>query len=674
MPSLEDQLSNDLVDETRRKRRLAGGQTDETDDSDIGGSTGPVTGPPSGEYDQYPTGGGATLPPPVPEGSGGDTAGVGIPNTGVAGGKDRGPVDMGGGQDYSNFQLNPGFLIGFDPGKLNDPNKMPGESGKYTDAAKLWGAVTQTVGASRGNMDQAIEIMRAKGFPNAKAVGDDKIDFGDGRGPIDVFRSDGQPVFQNTTGNAQYESDYASGVRGPMLGLGAGGAAPPIPQATTQNSGGGGITPPDPFAASGGGIYFPNTGQWVPKNNPAAISAAEAANGGPGLDGGVSTGGGEVDTGGGGGDPRWAIDELPQDYEEDNRNPDTGLLGAGAGGQSIQPLEATTPDGGDGNISPDDSFTVNAKDQLASQAADAQTLTTPTPPKTDLESLLTTMLTEQRSKRAADDALRAKVHGGIINQIDSASGPVDADSADLVAQRSAYGGDIDRGLARTREAMAARAAATGMPTGALDAGIQSSTDAASQSKASNNASLLATKYRDNLNTLQSALSQGAGVLSDEETRQLQAEIAATQSRLTKLGLDQSGQLGNRSLDVQSQLGNRSQDIQLLLGNKGLDIQKLLGLKGMELQKYLGDKGMELQKYLGDRGLDMQKYISDRGFDVQKMQLDLQSKGIDLQGRGLDLEDKRIDNQDRQFYDQLGIGVGDREAALNEALMAMLSGR
>lgn len=68
------------------------------------------------------------------------------------------------------------------------------------------------------------------------------------------------------------------------LGPGAGGPAPPVgdpqgtslaPAATTQAPAGGA----DPFAAAGGGQYFGDTGQWIPNNNEAALTAARARTG-----------------------------------------------------------------------------------------------------------------------------------------------------------------------------------------------------------------------------------------------------------------------------------------------------------------------------------------------------------------------------------------------------------
>jgi hypothetical protein len=155
-----------------------------------------------------------------------------------------------------------GFLVGFDTAKLNDPNKQPGESGKYTPAAKAFAKITQTLGGGRGDLEGWVNAARQSGFPNARSVGDDKIDFGDGAGPIDVVRSDGQVVFQNTTGNANYEATHGGGSSGGGSNLQSmfdrvfGTSPPPSTERNPDTGliglGGGGPNPPDVPTTGGG--------------------------------------------------------------------------------------------------------------------------------------------------------------------------------------------------------------------------------------------------------------------------------------------------------------------------------------------------------------------------------------------------------------------------------------
>lgn len=78
-----------------------------------------------------------------------------------------------------------GVNDGFDLGKLNDPGK---NTIKY-QAARVFDQFDPT--AYRQNPGSVIAALGKAGL-NARQVGDDKIDFGDGYGPIDVVTSGGQ--------------------------------------------------------------------------------------------------------------------------------------------------------------------------------------------------------------------------------------------------------------------------------------------------------------------------------------------------------------------------------------------------------------------------------------------------------------------------------------------------
>lgn len=163
------------------------------------------------------------------------------------------------------------FLLGFETSKIYDPNKQAGESGKYTPAAKAFGqAYMGGVDIARGNLEPMLNTLKSQ-FPNARIVGDDKIDFGDGNGPIDVVRSDGSIVFQNTTGNPVYEQAYAAG----QVGHGAPQAA--LSQALA-------MAPTAQKPAGGGGKVdsihdYYNPGPMAPGGNhqPHEMTPAEAA-------------------------------------------------------------------------------------------------------------------------------------------------------------------------------------------------------------------------------------------------------------------------------------------------------------------------------------------------------------------------------------------------------------
>lgn len=88
-----------------------------------------------------------------------------------------------------------GSVQGFDTGKINNPGHV---NDKYTAALRAFaGGLGSGVQIGRSNLQGMVDYAKRNGFPNAKAVGDDHIDYGDGKGPIDVIQSNGSVWFQN---------------------------------------------------------------------------------------------------------------------------------------------------------------------------------------------------------------------------------------------------------------------------------------------------------------------------------------------------------------------------------------------------------------------------------------------------------------------------------------------
>ena len=197
-----------------------------------------------------------------------------------------------------------GMILGYDTGKLNDPTYTKGT--KYNDAVRAFsGGLKQDVGLSRGGLDNMINYLKSNGFANAQGVGDDKIDFGDGAGPIDVIRSDGQIVFQDPRGvdkgagggnpgamtNSRPGSvvgDMTTSPINPTAGvvLGDPSAPGPTEAGTTANAPG---MPAGWEDAGNGWAVNPATGQRLPTNHPdfqkllaAAPPPAAGAPGAPG--------------------------------------------------------------------------------------------------------------------------------------------------------------------------------------------------------------------------------------------------------------------------------------------------------------------------------------------------------------------------------------------------------
>jgi hypothetical protein len=84
-------------------------------------------------------------------------------------------------------------IQGFDFRKLSDTTH---QTDKYSPAVRAFSqalyALKPDAAASRDHLAPIVDYVKQLGFPNATAVGDDKIDFGDGVGPIDVITSSNQ--------------------------------------------------------------------------------------------------------------------------------------------------------------------------------------------------------------------------------------------------------------------------------------------------------------------------------------------------------------------------------------------------------------------------------------------------------------------------------------------------
>lgn len=108
-------------------------------------------------------------------------------------------------------------LEGFDSGKLNDPNKH--------DAKYDFARIASNYPPTPAGLQQAMAQIK-QAYPNAQLIGDDKVDFGDGYGPVDVIRAagDGGKAWHfegQDNGAAQGASGAAPGGQGgdPMTQL-----------------------------------------------------------------------------------------------------------------------------------------------------------------------------------------------------------------------------------------------------------------------------------------------------------------------------------------------------------------------------------------------------------------------------------------------------------------------
>ena len=142
---------------------------------------------------------------------------------------------------------------GWDPGKLNDPGKRNAKY-DFMRAVQELGTVRQE--SARGNLQPIVQYMIDRmGYDPSKirVTSDDKIDFGDGYGPVDVLTSGGQWWWQPDSTAGPAPKPGAPPTPGGMIPGhgGPGGAAPPrpgaLPRPGTPSGGPGGQQPADWF-------------------------------------------------------------------------------------------------------------------------------------------------------------------------------------------------------------------------------------------------------------------------------------------------------------------------------------------------------------------------------------------------------------------------------------------
>jgi hypothetical protein len=163
-------------------------------------------------------------------------------------GGEPGPIDNPGGTNTGVSGYGPGGepvppidapkyapIQGFDFEKLSGA-KPYDSAEKYSDSVR---AFSQYLGGggkvARNDLGGLTEWLQANGFGNARAVGDDKVDFGDGRGPIDIITSSGDVWFQN--GPDRFED--SGGGQDPWSMFGGSGGFPGAGMGMSGASGGG---------------------------------------------------------------------------------------------------------------------------------------------------------------------------------------------------------------------------------------------------------------------------------------------------------------------------------------------------------------------------------------------------------------------------------------------------
>lgn len=181
----------------------------------------------------------------------------------------------------------------------------------------------------------------------------------------------------------------------------------------------------------------------------------------------------------------------------------------------------------------------------------------PPPDYSNLDKMLQDMLQKQQQDNAARQAYNDKIHGSILDTINTNSKPVTADDPIITSQMAAYRGEQGRNTQLMREALAERNMATGGTSGALESGIKSTIEDAGNKTAGKEADSMVQELSQRRSALQAALSTGAGVLTADEDRNLRTTLAGIDAQLNKLSLQQGGNLGSSAQAIQYLLGDRS---------------------------------------------------------------------------------------------------------------------
>lgn len=151
-------------------------QPDASEPGGVGTTAAPATDVSQGFASQWAPG--ATAPSNAPAGYQWDTS---LAN--------YAPAPAATGPQAGSF----GEVPGFDISKINDLTHV---NDKYSPALRVFSqGVAAGVPLTRGDLSAQVQWAKSHGFPNAKQVGDDSIDYGDGHGPIDVIRGDGATMF-----------------------------------------------------------------------------------------------------------------------------------------------------------------------------------------------------------------------------------------------------------------------------------------------------------------------------------------------------------------------------------------------------------------------------------------------------------------------------------------------
>jgi hypothetical protein len=166
-----------------------------------------------------------------------------------------------------------------------------------------------------------------------------------------------------------------------------------------------------------------------------------------------------------------------------------------------------------------------------------------------LASAIQQLIAAQTAQGAQAAGFNESIRNSILSRIEAAKKPVDPNDPIIQSQRRAYSSEQDRALAQGREAMAARAAVSGMPTGSMDAAVQSSMESLANDKSRYMGDAMATREQAKIDELQNLLSMGAGILTADEQNAVQREIANLRTKVDFAGIESGERIANNELEL-----------------------------------------------------------------------------------------------------------------------------
>lgn len=198
------------------------------------------------------------------------------------------------------------------------------------------------------------------------------------------------------------------------------------------------------------------------------------------------------------------------------------------------------------------------------------------PPGSSGNPLLDDYLKQLMADRAKQDAARAGLSTQIKGLVDKYGQPVDQNDPIIHGQVDAYRANQDRTDAMTREQMAERAHAEGVPVGAFDTAASNIISSGGQKVGQYQAGLMGDELTNRRAALSDMLGKNQSLISEGDQSSLQNSIAGIDAELAQQKLNQ----GQQGLDQQNNQFYDEFGLNSAMNLNGLDanfIKQLLGL-------------------------------------------------------------------------------------------------